>query len=126
MTKINSNLGISCINTQICRGLNHSVFELVKIHIQIAIQIKLKIINLKMKIFLFALFIVFVSAHEDHQPPGLFEYTNCCQIEISTATTQYVDSMSTLSDECKAELGKFINFDSTFFKIVLMNIHINL
>ena len=114
MTKVNSNLGILRINTPIRRGLNHSVFGLVKFHIQIAIQIKLKILKLKMKFFLFALFIVFVSAHEEHKPPGLFDYTNCCQIEISAATTQYVDSMLKLSDECKAEIGSFKNFDFFF------------
>nr|UXL82966.1 odorant binding protein OBP26 [Sitodiplosis mosellana] len=56
-----------------------------------------------MKFLLCALLIALASAHE---PPGLFEYTKCCKIQISAATTQFIDSMTKLEDECKQELGE--------------------
>ena len=61
-----------------------------------------------MKLFLCILLIALASAHEakDH-----FDYTKCCKVDKSPATTQYVDSMMKLADECKPELGKFKHFD---------------
>ncbi|XP_055298694.1 uncharacterized protein LOC129566632 [Sitodiplosis mosellana] len=56
-----------------------------------------------MKFFLCVLLIALASAHG---PKDHFDYTKCCKIEKSADTTQYIESMMKLADECRQELGE--------------------